>query len=64
MSYIYFDYDNALQLCEHNIDSPWTIVTETDMNEPYAYDFNFGNTWCSYDNPDSMAAKVRPSLMQ
>lgn len=47
------------QMCEQELSDPWTVVHDPDMNEPYAYNLNFGNTWCGYDSPESLITKVR-----
>ncbi|KAF2367148.1 Chitin binding domain [Trinorchestia longiramus] len=46
------------ELCEHQLQSAWTVVNDPDMNEPFGYDFSFGNTWCGYDSPESMQTKA------
>jgi chitinase len=52
------------EFCELNMDGSWTIVREEDMNEPYAYDLAFGNTWSGFDDSESISAKASYALSQ
>ena len=36
----------------------WEIVHDPDLNEPYAYCFNWQNVWCGYDDDESLKIKV------
>ncbi|KAA0200407.1 hypothetical protein HAZT_HAZT002176, partial [Hyalella azteca] len=50
------------ELCERNLNSPWVVVNEPDMNEPYAYDLSLDNIWASFDDSASLVNKASYAL--
>lgn len=51
---------NMFQILENFAAGEWTIVWDEEQQVPYAYN---GNQWVGYDNPESIALKVRKSYI-
>jgi len=46
------------EICEHMMHNKWEVVHDPDLNEPYAYCFNWQNVWCGYDDDESLKIKA------
>jgi len=47
------------EMCEIGKSHPWRVVHDPRMSEPYAYSPSYSNTWCGYEDSNSIAIKAQ-----